>query len=368
MPDYSNSSIWKGFLDLCKMTSVSRPNLVWDTVDWETVVSQADIHKVGPALWKSIDGVRSVPNSIKAYFHVLRDQNAERNSIISDGLVEILDQLSRAGIKTALLKGAASIADGLYEDPAERILYDVDLLVEPATAQACATTLRAIGYRDLYPRPKIQWMTPRSHHLPPLCSPSGFCVEIHTAVVQQKLEPMLPAGDVLRRARAVQWRGRTVHVLDPIDRVVHNIVHSQLHDLTLARLVELRQLRELSRLIDRYAAAIDWEEIEQRFRNAGHQQVLEEQLTYCRELLDVSSPIPTPCSERAMNKLRSEICNSTDLNRSGVNGLTDLVSNYGSWLAQNPSLLLNLLNPSFWPRKFRLFYSLLKRGRNGEAR
>lgn len=362
--DHESPKDWDGFQYLCEIVAPASPrrDASWNRVDWDIVIGLAEVHKVGPAVWRSIDGLAGVPNSVKAYFHILRDKNAQRNAAILDGVAIALARLNELGIKAAPLKGAASIASLLYDDLAERFLSDVDLLIAPEHAQASAEALRALGYTSLRPDPGIRWITPRGHHLPPLLAPQGFCVELHTALVQRKFEPMLPSAEVLQRTSEEQWRGNAILFLHPTDRLVHNIVHSQLHDLSSTGVVELRQLRELSLLIARYSQVIDWREVERRFGAAGHEDVLSDQLAYCRMLMGVGSPIAEADPETSMTRLRSALGDPAGHPRSGVAALNRLIRDYGLWLKANPTLALNLINPLWWPRRFRLMLSLLKRG------
>jgi hypothetical protein len=362
--EHESPKDWEGFQYLCKLIAPASPrgDAPSNQIDWDVVIGLAETHKVGPAVWQSIDGAVGVPNAVKAYFHTLRDKNAQRNAAILDGLSTALARLNELGIKAAPLKGAASIAFGLYDDPAERFLSDVDLLIAPEDAQASAEALRTLGYTDLRPDPGIRLLTPRGHHLPPLLAPQGFCIELHTALVQRKFEPMLPSAEVLQRASEAPWRGNTIHFLHPTDRLVHNIVHSQLHDLSSTGVVELRQLRELSLLIARYSQAIDWREVERRFRAAGHEDVLSDQLAYCRMLMGVGSPIAEADPETSMTRLKSAVGDPAGHPRSGAAALNRLIKDYGLWLKANPTLALNLINPLWWPRRIRLMLSLLKRG------
>jgi hypothetical protein len=369
--DAKGLQAWDGFQYLCKLIAPAsaRPGapsdrVNWGLVNWDVVIDQAEAHKVGPAVWRSIDGLAGVPNSVKAYFHVLRDNNAQRNAAMLDGLFAALARLNEIGIKAAPLKGGASIAAGLYDDPAERFLNDIDLLIPREDAQASTDALRALGYTDPRPDSRIRWIAPRTHHLPPLLAPSGFCIELHTAVVQRKFEPMLPGSEVLQRTSEARWRGRTIRFLHPTDQHVHNIVHSQLHDLSATGVVELRQLRELSFLIARYRSTIDWSDVERRFRAAGHEDVLRDQLAYCRMLMGVGSPIAEADPETSMQRLKAAVGDSTDHPRSGVAALNKLIRDYALWLKANPTLALGLINPLWWPRRIRLMLSLLKHDKN----
>lgn len=371
-PGHNDSKVWLGFLDLC--ATVAPPPFArevrWEQVDWDLVIRLAQEHKLDPAVWRSIEHVATVPNAIKAYFHVVRDQNFRRNSAIMDCLATVLVRLNEIGIKVVLLKGAASIADGLYADPAERFLSDIDLLIEADRTRECVAALRGMGFTDLHPYSKISWIAPRAHHLPPLVAPSGtFCIELHTSLVQKRFERMLPSPDILRRASAVNWHGLTVHLPDPTDRIVHNIVHMQLHhDLSSEGLLELRQLRELAYLMARYSSKIDWDDINQRFLAAGHSDVLSEQITFCRSLLGVTCPIPERASDVAMKRLKTAVSNPVGPEDTGWADLKKLIRDYAFFFRGNPTLIINLINPFWWPSRLRLVLSLLKRNQDRQIK
>ncbi len=55
------------------------------------------------------------------------------------------EYLGRAGIPYVLLKGAAYLVD-LYDDPGERTLTDIDILLKPGDARRVARHLAAVGY------------------------------------------------------------------------------------------------------------------------------------------------------------------------------------------------------------------------------
>jgi len=347
---------WDGFRALCTLLAPvpSNPPVHAGAVDWDAVVRQSQAHKVGPAVWPAIAALAGVPNPIKAYFHQLHDMNARRNAALVDGLADAVERLNERGVAPALLKGAASLAGGLYDDPAERIMLDIDLLVAPDAAPACAEALRGIGYQDLHD-PQVRWVAQDTHHLPPLRAPSGdFCIELHTWLLDKEYDPMLPRAAVLRRSTEQQWRGVRVRRLDPTDRIVHNIVHAQLHHQLSARgTVELRSLRELALLALRHAEAIDWTVVARRLGAQGHARVLWEQATQCRELMGVALPVAEREPGRVMARLRVAVARPAEGRLSHLEVLRQMTREYAFWFVRDPRLALNLLNPRWWPQRIR---------------
>lgn len=357
---------WEGFRALCALLAPGAPEALAPTgaIGWDAVVRQAQDHKVGPAVWGAIEGLADVPNPIKAYFHTLHDISARRNAALMAGLSGAVAQLNAGGVTPVLLKGAASVVSGLYRDPAERVMLDIDLLVAPDEASACADALRAVGYGDLH-SPHQRWVAQDTHHLPPLRAPSGdFCIELHTYLLDKEYDPMLPRAAVLRRATELDWRGTRVRLLDPTDRVVHNMVHAQLHHQLSARgTVELRSLRELALLVLRHGEAIDWSDIARRIGAAGHARVLAEQATQCRELMGVALPVAERDPARVLARLRAAVARPVVDQSSRLQVLREMMREYAFWFVRDPRLALNLLNPLWWPQRVRNIRDVFRRSR-----
>ncbi|MDR3466129.1 MAG: nucleotidyltransferase family protein [Xanthobacteraceae bacterium] len=355
---------WDAFRTLCALLAPSRSgaSVDLDAVDWDALVRQAQDHKVNPAVWRAIEGRAGIPNPIKAYFQLLHDMSARRNGALMEGLATAVAQLNARGMVPALLKGAACVASGLYRDPAERMMLDIDLLVAPDQALACADVLRAIGYEDMHD-PHQRWVAQDTHHLPPLRAPSGdFSIEVHTWLLDKEYDPMLPREAVLGRSTEQEWRGGRVRQLDPADRVVHNIVHAQLHHQLSARgAVELRSLRELALLVLRHGEAIDWADVARRFAAQGRGRVLSEQATQCRDLMGVALPAAEREPERVMARLRAAVARPVEVKLSPLQVLREMLREYAFWFVRDPRLALNLLNPRWWPQRIRNIRDVFRR-------
>jgi hypothetical protein len=124
---------WTAFQNLCVMLAPVATGPLSDPGgwDWEAFVALASAHFVSPALAAPVEHLAFAPDEVKSYFNTLRAMNAQRNVVILRALAQALAALRGIGIEGILLKGAASLVSGLYDDPAERILGDVDLLVQP---------------------------------------------------------------------------------------------------------------------------------------------------------------------------------------------------------------------------------------------
>ncbi len=194
--------------------------------------------------------------------------------------------------------------------------------------------------------------------------PSGmFSIEIHRSLVIGEFERILPTDDMFKRAIAIQWNRRSVFVLQPTDRIVHNIVHAQLQDDRFSRgTIELRQMRELALLADRHNDAVDWSEIEHRFSSTGHTNVLAEQAALCPTLMGVPLPVAAANVCQSMNRLRHGVEAAATI-PAPTAVLATLARKYIAGFFRDPLLALNLLNPFWWPERIRGIRRLLQRKR-----
>jgi hypothetical protein len=352
---------WAAFLDLCAMLApkAASPSPGRDDENWEMIVRCASEHMASPAVWRAIEADTTAPEEVKTYFQAIHEVNAARNRRILKGLDELLARFDEHGIKSVLLKGGASIASGLYDDPAERVLVDIDVLIAPKQLKAAETALRTNGYEDAAPsKGPPRWFRPPHHHLPPLIPPTGgFSIELHFSLVESnQFESLLPPAAILQRAIEVPWNGRSIFVPHPTDFLIHNIVHSQLHhDLQSHGTIELRQLRELALFVVRYRDEVDWIEAERRFSSAGFGRVLAEQAIYSQALMGVAFPVGECDAQRAMDRLRSSILTPDR----GV--WAELADIYIGGFLRDPRLAINLLNPFWWPERIGNIRALLKR-------
>jgi hypothetical protein len=359
---------WTAFQNICVILApvATGPLSDPDEWDWEEFVALASAHFVSPALAAPVEHLAFAPDEVKSYFNTLRAMNARRNVVILRALAEALAALRGIGIEGILLKGAASLVSGLYDDPAERILGDVDLLVQPGQINNAAKLLQTMGYA--LPPVERRWVAPSPlrlpHHIPILIhSDTGVGIELHGSLVASKFESMLPPADLFERAVSIEWDGQDVLVLSPTDRVVHNIVHELLHHVGAMRgVVALRQLRELARIVARYGQAVDWENVERRFLKGGRADVLRERAAICPALMGVHMPVEQADSAEEVNRLRANMLRLPldAVPRSVLTKLWALSEIYFKSFARDPLLAINFFNPRWWPNRLRAIWRFLK--------
>ena len=102
-------------------------------IDWDNIVKLSTSHYVFPALYcnlKRASFLHYLPNDLVEYMKHITDLNRERNQQIIEQAKEINDLLLANNITPIFLKGTGNLLEGLYEDIAERMVGDIDLLFE----------------------------------------------------------------------------------------------------------------------------------------------------------------------------------------------------------------------------------------------
>jgi hypothetical protein len=159
----------------------------------------------------------------------------------------------------------------------------------------------------------------------------------------------------------MSFRQANLLVPDATDRVIHHIVHAQVQDDLYGRGVpELRQLLELAVLQVRYGPQIAWPEVRRRFaqNSAGH--ILSDTLGLLLDLFEVATPITEPDSESAARqRLRRHIERPEIARRAHMK---NYLAGWRHRIREEPTTLINFLQPSGWPGRIRTFWSRMKPG------
>ena len=129
--------------------SVAASAATWDEGDWLEARLSAQVHGVAPLLASRLDrsgGLEAVAPSFREYITRQYTLNRLRSRRLLDRLHTILERADDVGIAVVPLKGS-QLLGRLYDDPAERPMADLDLLVAPAEEEALVRIVADLGYR-----------------------------------------------------------------------------------------------------------------------------------------------------------------------------------------------------------------------------
>ncbi|MGE0578967.1 MAG: nucleotidyltransferase family protein [Reyranella sp.] len=277
-----------------------------EPTEWMSVFQAANDHLLTPALWHALISsgrFRSLPADAAEYLATLYLLNGERNGVLRRQAIELIGALNERDIVPALLKGGLALFDGPYDDPAIRMMRDLDLLVPAPSRDQAIVVLDRLGYR------LTQQYAPGHHAFGDFArSDDPGSIDLHTELVDSS--HVLPAAEVWSRAEPRTIDGARYLAPSPTDRVMHNVLHAQIHYLGSFYRGELhlQQIYELATLARYFGPAVDWCFVHRRLAAHRLTSALESHLFAAHRLFGLEWPLAHPASPRARwHFLRCEV-------------------------------------------------------------
>ena len=156
-------------------------------IDWDNIVKVSTSHYVFPALYinlKRAGFLEYLPKDLVDYMKRITDLNRERNQQIIEQAKEINDLLLKNNITPIFLKGTGNLLEGLYEDIAERMVGDIDVLVSKKQTNEAYEILKNQNYIK---QNNNTQMLPNHRHLPRIIHKNKIAaIEIHKEILRSE--------------------------------------------------------------------------------------------------------------------------------------------------------------------------------------
>jgi len=195
---------------------------------WHDVLYAAVTHKCSGTLLHAMLDAGLTRGEHAPLLRALKEHGSAallQSYTLLEQLDQIIGTLGSAGIDHALLKTAALLYES-RDDARWTPVFDIDILVREADAEAAWTALRESGYRCKYSADAIENYRRGHHHRAPLePAGTGKTVEVHTAFA--------PPDDTSLRT---DWGSLAPHLhryqglshtygLDDVARALHLLLH-----------------------------------------------------------------------------------------------------------------------------------------------
>lgn len=221
-------------------------------IDWIAVIKLANEALLTPQLAAALQTAPGLPDDARAFLAEVRGRNTERNRRLFGQLTEAVGALNRAGIEPTLLKGAALWAGRATNEPFDRLLTDLDVMVRPEETDRALTALTLHGFAVLDHREGRE-----VHAVAELARPQDVgAVDLH----QRPPGPpgLAEAANLAAHRRKVSWSGVSAGIPSPAMTVFLTILHDQFHDGDYWRGgFDLRHLHDIGLLAGR-PEGVDW--------------------------------------------------------------------------------------------------------------
>jgi hypothetical protein len=186
---------------------------------------------------------------VSEHLNEIHQLNIKRNEEILHQIDEINLQLNSAGVKPVYMKGSAHLLDGLYSDPADRMIGDIDLLVKDEDFLQAVEIALKLGYKtdvEVYDEIITLKDYPRLYR-----NDVPADLEIHRLPVIPKYANWFGTELVFNEKKQIP--GKTnCYVPSDKHKLIHNFIHSQLTNKGHKhRLIALRDLYDCHLLLKR---------------------------------------------------------------------------------------------------------------------
>jgi hypothetical protein len=239
-------------------------------VVWEHVVWVSTGQLVFPALYlqlKRAGLLEEVPSDLVEYMEEFTNRNRERNRNIINQAIEISGVLKGQGIAPIFLKGTANLLANLYEDIGERMMGDIDVLIDERMIPQVIEVLQANGY--YLPEGSDQDFYPNHLHFPPLVKDGmGAAVEVHRWAVRKPYHKVFHFSLIDGAKKKIPLVAGAF-VMSDTHKILHNMLVVQMNDKGYRRgQIYLRQMYDLlllSEKLDPLKVASDFGRYFKRF-------------------------------------------------------------------------------------------------------
>ena len=269
-----------------------KQEILSDSIDWLSVVEIANTHFLTAALYYSLldkDLLKFIDDEeLLTYLEQIYTINLHRNQKIIEQSKEIAEILLKKDIKPVFLKGAASLLQNDYKDVGMRFLSDIDFCVFENNFVNAKDQLLSSGYIPNI----IEGIEDigKHHHWWPMYHPNwDVVIELHRLILTFPYSQLIDCDE--RNCQNSNYH-TNIAILSPTFRLIHTFLHSDIVDRSYElKKIDLRQLYEMSRIIDNYQSQINWIYIEDFFQTHKMWDEFNCRLCLIDELFKVHSPV-----------------------------------------------------------------------------
>ena len=208
-----------------------RVKIIKNHIDWMLVVRLCSEHLILPAFYlnlKYASLLSIVPNDLVAYLEKITNANRKRNEKIIGQTIKISELLNSKNIDVIFLKGIAHIKSKLYKNFAERMIGDIDILVEEKDILKAAELLMKDGYTPInYKSFSVEMLSSMKHFPRMKTNQYEAAVEIHRQVLKSPWDKYFNSSLIHSEK---QKCNDNVYVPGIEHQILHNILNTQCND------------------------------------------------------------------------------------------------------------------------------------------
>lgn len=199
-----------------------------DQIDWEQFVTVASDHLVLTACYcrlKKKKALENIPSDLSAYMKHITSINRQRNLSLIEEAKAIAEIFNSENINYTFLKGMAFLIGDYYQDEGERMIGDIDILVDEYQIQKAFDLMTTKGYSKMPSSIRATFFDHK--HLDRLTKEGSLCaVELHKYVLNSPKQGCLKSSYILNTRKHVKATSITGYK----SLFIHNILNFQIND------------------------------------------------------------------------------------------------------------------------------------------
>lgn len=175
-------------------------------IDWQGLVRTASETFMLPALYCALRDSSlwpCAPKNVQQFLPEVYALNVDRTRTIIDTIFRVASTLGCLQQQPVFLKGASNLNTGIYSNPAELIISDIDILVDVSEIDGAVSALNNSGWEKVSCDETVYV---DHHHIAPLVhKKSPVSLELHHGMLMSPSHRLvLPAAEIFRDAVHVQ--------------------------------------------------------------------------------------------------------------------------------------------------------------------
>ncbi|MBU1125532.1 MAG: nucleotidyltransferase family protein [Candidatus Omnitrophica bacterium] len=265
--------------------TVTAKEIAWvteESLSWDTILTLAKKQEIVPFLYSAfqkLELLEHMPASILSIARNYYYANLNRNILFEKDILGITARARLQGIEIIPLKGFSLLYSLYQENPALRIMTDVDILVKEEDFQDTKRLLAQSGYRTIA-EDGYEYLVAKD-----VASGTPLYLELHNALVPARPHPVIfPL--LWKRKRTQMVHGQKMYFLSDEDMLLSLAVHIRRH----TRRLTLKFIVDIAELLKKSDDTLDWDYI---LANAQHSHCVMSvyfSLYLAQEILNTSIP------------------------------------------------------------------------------
>ena len=198
----------------------------FEKLDYEKLIKITSAHLMLPALFinlKNKEYLSSIPTELNKYLKEIYKINFNRNEELIKEAKKILKIFIKKKINHIFIKGTANIFSKIYFSIGERMINDIDILVNPSQLILAKNLLNEHGYIS---SKSNTYELKNAKHLPRLINNHRiFAIEIHKYPFRKRIKNF--DFNNINKNKIIQ---DTIHIPSINDQLINNIYNFQFND------------------------------------------------------------------------------------------------------------------------------------------